>query len=519
MGTKVTTDADLTSIANAIRAKGRTSAGLEYPTDFITAIGNLPSGEGSAIGIDDTTDSAGGTIRTLTAVSLGNDTVSPEHLESGYTAHNYRGEAIVGTMPAPVGDVTESDVNFIDYDGTLVASRTKAQINAMTSDSDLPSNPTHTGLTSQGWNWTVAQLKAQLTAMPDQPIWVGQMYITASGKTEIDVTMPEGRLSPIMTICVNGEVSIDWGDNSTPDTVTGTSGSDRLAVSHTYVSAGSYTIKITSVSGTYNFYGSDSYTLLRKNDTANENRVYSNCIQHIRLGSGITSIGPYAFYYCYSLTSVTIPDSVTSIGTGAFYYCDSLVSVTIPSSVTSIGGSVFNGCYSLISVTIPSGVTSISENAFYFCNSLTSVTIPSGVTSIGSSVFRNCYVLTSVTVTSIGTYAFYNCYSLASITIQSGVTSIGSNTFYNCYSLASVTIPSGVTSIASNAFYNCYGMAEYHFQSTNPPTLSSTTAFTSISSDCIIYVPYSADHSVLNAYKTAQNWSDYASYMQEEPAS
>ena len=34
---------------------------------------------------------------------------------------------------------------------------------------------------------------------------------------------------------------------------------------------------------------------------------------------GATSIGKYAFYYCESLTSITIPNSFTSIGDRAFY--------------------------------------------------------------------------------------------------------------------------------------------------------------------------------------------------------
>ncbi len=56
---------------------------------------------------------------------------------------------------------------------------------------------------------------------------------------------------------------------------------------------------------------------------------------------GTVSISPYAFSYCNSLTSVTIPDGVTSIGDYAFFNCASLTSVIIGDSVTSIGESAF----------------------------------------------------------------------------------------------------------------------------------------------------------------------------------
>ena len=82
----------------------------------------------------------------------------------------------------------------------------------------------------------------------------------------------------------------------------------------------------------------------------------------------------YAFYGCWRLESVEIPNSVTSIDYQAFYNCSGLTSVEIPNSVTSIGNYAFLDCSGLTSVEIPNSVTSIGEYAFYDCSGLTSVT-------------------------------------------------------------------------------------------------------------------------------------------------
>lgn len=42
-------DADLTSVANAIRTKGGTSAALAFPADFVSAIAAIPSGGGGSV--------------------------------------------------------------------------------------------------------------------------------------------------------------------------------------------------------------------------------------------------------------------------------------------------------------------------------------------------------------------------------------------------------------------------------------------------------------------------------------
>ena len=469
-----------------------------------------------------------------TLVDLTGDSVTPATLKKGETAHNAAGEQIIGTMEAGGGTTpgAPGDIIFYDYDGTIVASWTLEELATKTA---LPDYPSHEGLTCQGWNWSLADLKTANRKMN-----VGAMYITDDGKTRIYIRLEEGRTSPMLGVCPNGTVTVDWGDGTTPDTLTGTSTTTvKWTPNHAYTAPGKYVIKLT-VDGTMGFYGSMQLggVILRYSSGSDyRNTVYTNSVQKIEIGNGVTSIEQYAFNGCHSLSSTTIPNGVTSIGQYAFTNCYSLSSTTIPNSVTSIGKNAFNGCYSLSSITMPNGVTSIGQYAFSNCYSLSSITMPNGVTSIGQYAFNGCYSLSSTTipnsvtsigqsafnscyslssitipdgVTSIGESAFNKCSSLSSITIPDGVTSIGKNAFQLCSSLSSITMPNGVTSIASSAFYNCYSVAFYDFTAcTSVPTLSNTNAFRNIAEDCQIRVPAS----LVDAWKTATNWSTYANYI------
>ena len=421
------------------------------------------------------------------------------------------------TKPSGGGPVSRKQVNFIDYDGTILYSYTKAEITAMTSESDLPANPSHTGLTAQGWNWTLAQIKAQLTAMPESDVWVGQMYVTSSGNTEIDVSMPACRLEPVLSIAVNGTIKIDWGDNTSQSTVTGTSLTSRKEPRHTYSTPGDYTISISVVSGSFQFYCGTNYLLLRKYNITSytQEMVYANCVRAVRFGTGVTSIYDYTFYECHSLSYVTIPKSITSILTNAFRGCYSLLSVTIPSGITNISQYEFGTCYKMVCVSIPSSVTSIDGYSIYNCYGISSVTIPNGVTSVGNYGISYCRSLSKLVLpnnlTSIGSNSLCSNHSLSSIIIPNGLTTIGASALYDCPAVSSITIPSSVTSIGNSAFQNCYGVKEYHILPTSVPT-GGTNMFSSLPSDCVIYVPTAS----LNAYKTSSNWSTYASYMQGE---
>ena len=119
-------------------------------------------------------------------------------------------------------------------------------------------------------------------------------------------------------------------------------------------------------------------------------------------------------------------------------------------------------------------------------------------------------------ITTLGKQAFYDMQNLTEVNLPESLTAIPGALFFGCYKLTEMTIPAGVTSIASTPFSNCYSIGAYHLRPTTPPTLAGTFS-NSIAGDCKIYVPYSEDHSVLEAYKAATNWSTYAGYMQEEP--
>lgn len=192
-------------------------------------------------------------------------------------------------------------------------------------------------------------------------------------------------------------------------------------------------------------------------------------------GLPVTSIGERAFFECYNLTAITIPDSITSIENSAFLSCDSLTSVDILASVENIGSGVFEGCMSLILINVAEDNANYSsENGILFNKDKTELikypvqkpeteyAVPESVTKITGSAFSYCKNLTSVSIpygiTKIESYTFYDCESLKSVEIPDSVTIIGENAFVCCKSLTSISIPESVTTIEKQAFCMCSGL-------------------------------------------------------------
>ena len=72
-----------------------------------------------------------------------------------------------------------------------------------------------------------------------------------------------------------------------------------------------------------------------------------------------------------------------------------------------------------------------------------------------------------------------------------------------------VTIGSGVTSIASGAFYGCWELKEVVSKPTTPPAIADKWAFYDCDIRNVIVPAASVD-----AYKAADNWKDYAEYIE-----
>lgn len=441
------------------------------------------------------------------------------------------------TPVTPTSGVGLGDVNFIDYDGSIVYAYSKDEFLASTA---LPANPSHDGLTAQGWNYTLAQAKAYVTKYGF--LEIGQNYVTTSGDTEFDIVISPGRTNPNFGICVNGTVRVQWGDGRT-DTVTGTSSSQVVNTSHSY-NPGAYTVKITPESGTeISFMGSPttgSYIFHGGGSSGQTpNHAYNNIVQAARLGNGIKVIQSRGFYNLRSMRSITIPKALTNTTGEAFNGCRNLTGFVTSENMVTVGSSAFQECSSLRMVSIGPGMTTLYSYAFSGCQSLLSFTPPEGITIIQPSVLNGCsavertvmpdtvttyrgytqnctglgtfrfnptasqmpdgmfygcaslkgYEMTA-TMTTLGEEAFYGCNTINGITVPEGITAVPAKCFQNCYCLTTMTLPSTITSIGNSAFDSCYSLAYLDMTAINTvPTLTNSNAFNNTPSDFVIKVP------------------------------
>lgn len=377
--------------------------------------------------------------------------------------------ALVDSIPSGGGGT--GDVRFLDYDGSIVQSYSAADFANL---AEMPTNPTHEGLTAQGWNWSLADAKTYVAAYGK--LYIGQMYTPTDGKTKLLIRIISSNESISLNVnqSVDGGTEIDWGDNSAVESVSGTG---KLSVSHQYSVVGDYTISVNVVNGTSSLYGSSNASCMGSNpkltgvhladNLSLESYVFRACkISFVTLPLALTSIPSYAFYLCYSLLNVVLPRSCT-IGNYCFNYAESLQTISFGQSISGLGAYSLQNCYNLQSVCLPSGAT-------------------------------------------LDSHLMENDYHVRDIVIPEGVASIPDYCFCTCSNVRTLRIPSTVTSIGSSALSSMESLTVLYCLAAAPPSLTRNPW---LSFHVTIYVPAAS----VEAYKTATNWINYTSQIQAIP--
>ena len=241
------------------------------------------------------------------------------------------------------------------------------------------------------------------------------------------------------------------------------------------------------------------------------------------------SVGRESFKNCKNLKSINGLRVSSFSGLQGFYGCSSLgPNLDFSNSTfTSFGynatsnGDTFYGCTGIVSVTLPTTCNFLSYKVLSGCSNLTTINGLERIVTTNTACCQNCTKLGGELINSplqtIAAYSFSNCnfskLVLPNIQTISGTSSTTtSGAFYSNDALTYVDLGPNCTHIGHRAFSYCGQLATFICRATTPPTLQ-TNVFLNTNSTFKIYVPYSADDSILNAYKEASNWSARATQI------
>lgn len=405
-------------------------------------------------------------------------------------------------------EVEEKDINFYDYDGTLLFSYTIPEAQALT---ELPTPKGHSGLIFDGWNWDYEEVIAL-----DYPMNIGAMYKTDDGKTRLYLKVDEPT-SISLSFQNLGTATVDFGDGEVVET-----SETKPVLPHTYA-VGEYMIRIDST---------NSYTL---EFSVNSGNILGKCaakssglLQRVEVGDR-GKVGATAFKACYNMSTITYQKKGlgNSAGWTETYYGSGLIHLNLPKGSSIFVNGVANtsrlriiclpsnplyitsGCISNSSVErflVPDG---FSLNSTVDGSGLRKFRCPSAMTSLPNNMFNRCQYLEEVElhsdISSFPNNCFNECYCLRKFNMPVGLETIMEKAFYNCRSLRVMPpFPSTLNSIGTNAFWYIPAVVFDFSACSQIPTLVNTNAFEYTSG--IIVVP----DNLYNEWIAATNWSTYA---------
>lgn len=346
------------------------------------------------------------------------------------------------------------DICFWDCDGTLIH---RIPVSEAANLQELPSVPEHDGLTFTGWNYTLEELRAVT-----YPRDVGAMYTTSDGKTYIKLNITNNSyLAPSLNFSqtVDGGVSIDWGDGTAAETISGTG---IVTKSHTYSALGEYEIVLTIADGCDVVLGGGSYTtsFIYGNNTG-----YRPYYKEIRCGKNIVGLNDYAIYCFEELELLVLPNNQSELPDYSLYNLYKVKTLTIPRGVTTIGNSALYQSGSK-NLSVSGTILSLPETANSIGNgngsnrSARRLILPDKITTLPKSLVNSYFsaqrVYMSDNVTTMGDQNFTGLNSLKKVKLPSNLTSVGTYFLCNCYQLGTVRIPDGLTTINHDAYTHMF---------------------------------------------------------------
>lgn len=422
-------------------------------------------------------------------IDLTEDTVTPAALKSGVTAHDASGAKITGTL-----DITppkESDINFWDYEGTLLYAWTLAELATKT---ELPPLPSHDGLVCQGWNWTLADIKDA-----GRELDIGALYITDDGKTRLYVDVDTETWDDFVLNYWQGQknaTTVDWGDGTTPEAVNDYS---YIEHRHVYASSGSYVITMSVKEGTTMQLGRDGWMLIAKDD-ADSGRCAM--LRRVEVGARAVGTDPGCFRNCSMLESISLPQSTKVYAIRSFEMCTQL-RVLIAADMDEIRQSFYN-CVNLRAIASTKGQT--QGNNYAIANTA------ARQINFDMTAANQAQALERVHIKAVNGQVgdFSACRALLEVTIPADATTFVAAAFQGDNALRRVTCLGNIASIPAQVFQRCYPLRFVDFtHCTAVPTLANVNAFDQTHPQLEIRVPAS----LADAWKAATNWSSLADHI------
>lgn len=418
----------------------------------------------------------------------------------------------VDQMPGAIRDIAPEaprvfkDVNFFDYDGTILYQYDLAEAKALTELPPLPSSP-RSGYTADSWTETLSFIQ-NLTG----PCDVGVNYTTTNEETQIVISIPENNFQ----VCVMGmggtNTGIDWGDGTARNSI-----EYNACTYHTYAQKGEYTIIVDRYRNTFgnqyylpcNMFRSSNCAMIMPYPSFDLDDNY--IIKEVWLGgyNNYWSNADANLYLskCKALEKVMIPSNASAVtsSSNSRYYCflnTSLKHITIPSTCPDI----YSFQCGTESIVLPSS-TAITRNYSYFSRthlrrfisynysasqfvfssqpndysdekpSIETIVLRPRAISIGSGTQSferlplkvldinvdnptngnlgytkiESFSLASTSYNQLGSSFFYGTKSLRNVTFQSNLSKLPDYCFYGS-GIRQLTIPNTVTTLGSSCF-------------------------------------------------------------------